>query len=326
MKAYDLAIVGAGQIAEEHAVAAAALGHVNIAAVVDSNADAAHKFAARWGVTWTGQSLDAAARDCHLDGVIVCSPTALHHQHASEAVALRIPALVEKPFATNLADARSLITAAEREGVPLIGAQILRFLPMFQWARELIASGTLGTPIQAIERRLVDRADNFPWWKDLPQFLVSHWGSHSIDLLCFLFADQASRVYCQADSVRSAFGVVDDFSMQVRFASGLRATSSMSFSSTFVVHDLVLIGTEATASFDCYQTARLNGDVVMSHPEAQMLSQGFQSQLAAFVAEIDDTAAEPHLAAAPSLLPGLEALSAAEESARTGELVTVDRV
>ena len=146
----------------------------------------------------------------------------------------------------------------------------------------------------------------------LPAFLISHWGSHSIDLLCDLLGTRAVEVYCQADSVRSTFGVVDDFSMQLKFKSGARATSAMSFSSRHVVHDLVLIGTDATLSFDCYRSVALNGEIVFELPEGEMLSRGFEAQLADFVAAIGGA---PSLASARSVLPGLAALDAAERSA-----------
>ena len=182
----------------------------------------------------------------------------------------------------------------------------------YSWAREAIASGALGRPVQAIERRLADRADNFPWWSELPAFLISHWGSHSIDVLCDLLGERAVEVYCQADSVRSAFGVVDDVSMQLKFESGARATSVMSFSSRYVVHDLVLIGTEGTMTFDCFRSATLNGQTVIELPQDEMIARGFEAQLRDFVGAIGGA---PSLGSARSVLPALAALAAAERSA-----------
>jgi 2-hydroxy-4-carboxymuconate semialdehyde hemiacetal dehydrogenase len=306
----SLAIIGTGRIAHEHAAAARALDDVKIVAAIDFDPAVAQAFAEQWDCPWWGTALDDLPGP--VDGVIVSSPTALHRDHALDAIERGCAVLVEKPFARDLSEAKEMIAAAERRNVVITGGQVLRFLPMFAWARQAISDGILGLPVQAIERRLVDRADNFPWWSELPAFLISHWGSHSIDLLCDLLNDRPDEVYCQADSVRSAFGVVDDFSMQLKFKSGARATSAMSFSSRHAVHDLVLIGTDATLTFDCYRSVAQNGEIVFELPEDEMLARGFQAQLADFVAAIGGA---PSLASARSLLPGLAALDAAERSA-----------
>jgi 2-hydroxy-4-carboxymuconate semialdehyde hemiacetal dehydrogenase len=306
----QLGIIGTGRIAHAHAAAARDTGGVQLAAAIDVDPAAARAFAEQWGCSWWGTSLQDAPDE--LDAVIVSSPTALHREHALRAIERGCSVLVEKPFARDVSEAEDIIAAAEERGVVVTGGQVLRFLPVFSWARQAIADGVLGRPVQAIERRLVDRPDNFPWWSELPTFLISHWGSHSIDLLCDLLGERAVEVYCQADSIRSAFGVVDDFSMQLKFESGMRATSVMSFSSRYVVHDLVLIGTDATLTFDGYRSVALNGDVVFELPEDEMLARGFEAQLADFVAAIAGT---PSLASGASVLPGLAALAAAERSA-----------
>src|SRR5690606_14047549 len=176
---------------------------------------------------------------------------------------------------------------AQQADRAIMSAQVLRYMPMFSWAKTFIEAGKLGRPIQAIERRLVNRGDNYEWWAELPAFLVSHWGSHSIDLLCHLFDDRVESAYCRAASVRSAFGVIDDFSMQLVFGSGLRATSAMSFSSTFATHDIVLIGEKATLTFDCYRTVRVDGEIAVDLNEEEMLSQAFAAQFTAFRRVID---------------------------------------
>lgn len=314
-----LAIIGTGRIAHLHAVAAKALPDVQVVAAVDADPSAAREFAERWGCNWQGAQLSDYGGE--LDGVVVCSPTARHPEHALQAIARGLPVLVEKPFARDMDAAHAMIEAADATGVPILGAQVLRFLPMFLWAKNQIAAGVLGRPIQVVERRFVNRADNFPWWRELPAFLISHWGSHSIDLLCDLFGDRAREVYCQADSVRSAFGVIDDFGLQIRFVSGTRAISAMSFSSRLHIHDLVIVGTDATMSFDCYRSARLNGKLALELPEDEMLARGFESQMANFASAC---AGNVPLASGRSVLPGLEALQAAERSALGAGLVILD--
>lgn len=307
----ELALIGAGRIARQHARAVAARDDVQITCVVDPDLAAASELAADAGASVVTATVDEVPEG--VQGAIICSPTALHAEHATALVERGVAVLVEKPLASDLAAAEQLVRRAHERGVVVLSAQVLRYLPMTEVAREIVASGRFGRPVQVIERRLVDRADNYPWWRDMPAFLVSHWGSHSVDLVCHLFDDEVVRVACEADSVRSDFGVVDDFSLLARFGSGLRMTSSMSFSSRFETHDIVFIGTGATIVFEGYRAVTVDGVEVMRRDEEEMLDAAFSAQLDDFVATIRGGGRE--IATARSALPALDALSAAERAA-----------
>lgn len=306
----ELALVGAGRIAQQHARAVVARDDVRITAVIDPDRSAATRLAAEVGASVVGDVIDAVPA---VDGAIICSPTALHAEHATALVERGVGVLIEKPLAAGLADAERIAALAAERGVVALSAQVLRYLPMTDIAREVIASGRFGRPVQVIERRLVDRDDNYPWWRDMPAFLVSHWGSHSVDLVCHLFDDRATRIACEAESVRSEFGVVDDFSLLVRFASGLRMTSSMSFSSRYAAHDIVLIGTGATIVFECYRGVSVDGVEVLRLDEGDMLDAAFAAQLDDFVATL--RGGGRGIATARSAIPALAALSDAEGAA-----------
>lgn len=321
MTAKNVLLVGAGQIAHSHAAAIARRDDIRIGCVVDPAAAQAREFAAKWQIGDTATDLGSAIGSGEFDGVVVCSPTAVHCEQALTAIEAGLPVLVEKPFAADLAQAERIIAASAANGVPVVPAQIVRHLPMVDWAKRLIAAGDLGEPIQAIERRLVDRADNYPWWKDLPNFLVSHWGSHSVDMICYLLQGQPAVCYCRGRSVRSIFGVVDDFSLQIEFADGFRFSSSMSFSSRHIVHDLVLIGTESTVVFDCYRRVVHNGQEVLALPEQEMLDAGFDAEIDAFGRAIDG-ADLPEAATYPVTV-AMAALDAAEKSVTSGRAEAV---
>lgn len=307
----ELALIGAGRIAYQHARAVAARTDARITAIVDPDLEAARRLAAEVGASVVDAAIGAVPDTVR--AAIICSPTALHAAHAEALIERGIAVLVEKPLATELAEAERIVALAEARGVVALSAQVLRYLPMTEVAREVIASGRFGRPVQVIERRLVDRGENYPWWRDLPAFLVSHWGSHSVDLVCHLFDDEVTRVHCEADSVRSAFGVVDDFSMVARFASGLRMTSSMSFSSRFQTHDIVFIGTGAAIVFECYRAVTIDGVEILRLDEEHMLDAAFAAQLDDFLETLSGGGRD--VASARSALPALAALTEAARSA-----------
>jgi 2-hydroxy-4-carboxymuconate semialdehyde hemiacetal dehydrogenase len=312
-----IAILGAGRIAHSHAQAIARSGSARLVAVADRDPAAAERFAAEYGAGVHSTDVHRAIEATGVEAVIVCSPTAIHHDHAIAALEAGRHALVEKPFARDVAEADEMIRAARALGLHLMSGQVLRFMPMFSFAKQFIADGRLGPPIQSVERRLTFRRDNYPWWSELPQFLVSHWGSHSLDILCHLLDDDVDQVLCSGASVASGFGVIDDFTLQARFSNGFRSAIAMSFSSRFSVHDMVLIGEHATLVFDCYRRLMVDDEVVVDLPERQMVDEGFDAQLQAFVSAVRGERALE--SSGDSVMPSLAALSAAEASVVSGQ-------
>jgi len=314
-----IGIVGAGRVARFHASAISQHEEAELVAVSDVSADAAQEFARQWGCGRVGSTIEDIAGD--IDGLIICSPSALHADHAREAMRVGVGVLVEKPFASSPEQAVDMIRVSREHGAVLLAGQVARHFPIFQLAYDAIAAGDIGQPVQIIERRLTNRSDNFPWWQDLPAFLVSHWGSHSIDLVCYLLGDRASHVICQGNSVRSLFGVIDDFSLQMVLQSGARFSSLMSFSSRLEVHDLVIIGTAATLSFECYRSAWLDGKKILELSQDDMMARGFESQIDEFVRALRG---ELPLRGNPdSVIAGLEAIQAAEKSVLGAGLMTL---
>ena len=94
-----------------------------------------------------------AVRDPEIDAVDICLPT---HQHAEAAIAaLRAGkhVLVEKPMALDGATADCILAEAANSGRILMVAQVLRFVPSYRSAAELLRSGALGPVRSAIFRR-----------------------------------------------------------------------------------------------------------------------------------------------------------------------------
>ncbi|MCX5570161.1 Gfo/Idh/MocA family protein [Kaistia nematophila] len=79
-----------------------------------------------------------------MDGVIVASPHHLHAEQAMAALAKGSHVMVEKPMATNSADARRLIAAAEKAGREILVPYGWSFQPYFKKAHQLVASGRIG--------------------------------------------------------------------------------------------------------------------------------------------------------------------------------------
>lgn len=88
------------------------------------------------------QSMLAAVK---LDGVIIISPHAYHFQQAKDSISAGCHVLVEKPMVISTADAQALIAHAQEHDKVVSVAFPGPFSCEFQYIRNLIASGDLGT-------------------------------------------------------------------------------------------------------------------------------------------------------------------------------------
>ncbi|MBN3932906.1 Gfo/Idh/MocA family oxidoreductase [Streptomyces verrucosisporus] len=147
------AIAGCGWVARDHflpglleaARQQPATAVPRLVAVTDADPVAATRLAARTpGVRAVPRLADLLA-DHRPDAVYVATPNHAHRPVAEAAAAAGAAVLCEKPLAAGLADAERLVAACERAGVPAATAYDQRFHPAHQAARDVVASGGLGT-------------------------------------------------------------------------------------------------------------------------------------------------------------------------------------
>ncbi|MGQ0831198.1 MAG: Gfo/Idh/MocA family protein [Microthrixaceae bacterium] len=157
-----LAFAGVGWIAAVHGYAIDQVPGLRVTKVASRDPARAAASAGRLGATvCTYEELPAGA-----DGVIVCTPPALHARHTLTAVRAGAAVLVEKPLCTTLADADRLVAAAEA-GARIAYAENLVHAPIVRIALEHAAQ--LG-PIDVLEVRALQSR---PTWGD---FLTEAWG------------------------------------------------------------------------------------------------------------------------------------------------------
>ena len=105
-------------------------------------------------------SVEALLAEPGIDLVIVSSPDALHAEHALAALRAGRHVLVDKPFATTLADARRIVAEAEVQRRLLAVFHNRRWDADFLTLKRLIADGTLGEVIEVESR--------FDRWRPVP--------------------------------------------------------------------------------------------------------------------------------------------------------------
>jgi len=181
------AVVGLN-LGKSHAHAYRMAEHSELRYVVDLNEEAARKLAAELDC---GYAMDWLTILDEVDAVSICTPHHLHAEQALKAISAGKHVLLEKPLATTREDCHKVIEAAERQGVTLMMAYPLRYMPLFRKLKEIMESERFGKPFNAscwIESYLQPRPGS--WFADKQMLgggsLFSH-GCHYIDLLIWLF-------------------------------------------------------------------------------------------------------------------------------------------
>ncbi len=222
-----IAIAGAGLIGKRHAVAIQASRSADLAAIADPT-DAGREFAESLGAPWFA-SLDETIAAGIADGMILATPNQMHVEGGLACVKAGLPALVEKPIGVDAASARALVEAAEAAGVPLMTGHHRRHNPLIAKAREIVASGDLGTIATIQAQTWLMKPDDYfdaEWRRRKgagPVFLNL---IHDIDLMRYFCGDIVSVHAMDSNAVRGN-EVEETAVILLRFASGTLGTVNL---------------------------------------------------------------------------------------------------
>jgi predicted dehydrogenase/nucleoside-diphosphate-sugar epimerase len=140
-----IALIGAGFIATAHADALKAISGTALVGVVDPNTDRAAALARRIGSATAAASLAEMLDRQQVDAVHVLTPPNLHVDVTREALSRGVAVLLEKPMASEIEGAESLVAAASAEGAPpLYINHNFIFHPAFMQLSDLVKSGRVG--------------------------------------------------------------------------------------------------------------------------------------------------------------------------------------
>jgi predicted dehydrogenase len=222
-------LIGAGNISDTHAAAAAAIDGVRIAAVCGRTHEKAARLAARVGAT-PYDELNRFLEHRPMDLVVIGSPSGLHAEQGIAAAKQGLHVLTEKPIDVTTLAADRLIAEADRAGVTLGVIFQDRMKPDVQRLKALIDAGRLGTPILA--------SASVRWHRPPEYYQASAWrgtraldgggalmnqGVHTVDLLLWLFGP-VRRVFGKTATRLHPIEVEDTVVAVLEFVSGAIGT------------------------------------------------------------------------------------------------------
>lgn len=158
-------LVGASDIAETRVIPAIDRVGDGILAVASGAPEHGSAFAYRNGIPRYCQQLDELLEDPLIDAVYISSRNDRHAEQTIAAAAAGKHVLCEKPVATSLSDARSMIAACQAAGVVLAVNHHLPAAGTHRTMRHLLQSGAIGRPLAVNVRHSTFLPERLRKWR-----------------------------------------------------------------------------------------------------------------------------------------------------------------
>lgn len=316
----SVGIIGAGAIAAaRHAPGYERAPGAEILAVADANLDRAEVLAKKHGVPIVYQDYRELLRRTDIDAVSICTPNALHAEHALAAIQAGKHVLCELPIALGLGECRELIQMARAHGVLLMPALAERFSAAHRQAREIVASGQIGRPLFFRASFASPRSPAASDWRVDPAIsgggALIDLGLHALDL--FRFHMGAVSTVLADTGTLAGEAPVEDAAVCVVHGDGARGCIEARWCGAVPARSVEIHGTAGGVLVDAGKPVHVCGAGTGWEPVAAPSTEGPAGIVAHFVACCQQ-AAEPEVAAEEGTR-ALELVLAAYDSARRGQ-------
>ena len=238
-----IGIIGLGYWGPNLARALASTPGCELAYACDLDEGNRARIEGRYPGTVLTDCFDDLLEDDTLDAIVVATGAPSHHAIGMRVLEAGKHALIEKPLALTVADARELVETADAKGRVLMVGHLLRFHPVFQQLQATTESGALGRMLYLYTNRLnfgKVRADENALWSLAP---------HDISLALALAGERPEEVSARGEAFLRE-GVEDVVFGYLHFPSGLVAHLHVSWLDPHKSRKLTVVGSEGMAVFD----------------------------------------------------------------------------
>jgi len=145
-KKYGVLVHGAGWVSTQHIMAFQDNPHSEVVAISSRKMTSCQKRAEEAGLEGIGlyTSLDEALKHDGVDIVSVCTPQHLHCENVLAAAEAGKHIVIEKPICNSLEEAKAMRDAVRKAGVKTVVSFVLRWNPLFETVKALVADDALG--------------------------------------------------------------------------------------------------------------------------------------------------------------------------------------
>lgn len=251
------AILGTGDVSGEHIKAYQANPHTEVRAILSRDRARAEAKARRHGLlhcrAYTDLDELLKCDDIHL--VSICTP---HHLHVEQGVACAQAGkhvFVEKPVALDLDGLRRLDSAVREHNVRSIVGFVLRWNPLFETIRAILADGTIGEVFYGEVDYLHGITPDYglyPWLRQraFGGTALLTGGCHAVDALRWFLGKQAVEVFGYANFSKGnplAYEYEPNSVILIQFQDGVtgKVATSLEYVAPYTF-PIVLMGNQGT--------------------------------------------------------------------------------
>jgi UDP-N-acetylglucosamine 3-dehydrogenase len=327
-----IGVIGLGWFGEIHCDAIVGVANLELAALCTRTPERLSAMASKFKVAKTTRDYREMLADPEIDAVSIVTMWDQHTEPAIAALEAGKHVFLEKPMASTVEDCAQIIAAARRSrGILQIG-HICRFNPRYRAAKQAIEAGRIGKIVAMSSRRNIPAA----WTPEILNKIGPIVGDaiHDTDLMLWFTGDRIVSAYAQTVDVRG-LKYPDIGQTMYRFAAGATATLEtvwcMPEKTPFDIDErMEIIGTEGFVHIqDTFPNLGIVSSGKFQSPDTTYwpafggVRGGALREEFSYFAHCALTGATPEIGRPEDAMAALEATLAAEESARTGNVVRI---
>jgi len=332
MNRVRMGVIGLGWFGVKHCEALAAIPAVELAAVCTRTESRLADVAATFDVPDAYTDYNQLLADPEIDAVSIVTMWDQHTEPALAALAAGKHVFLEKPMASTAEDCQAIVDAAAASDRAFMVGHICRFNPRYAAAKQEIDEGKIGRIVSMYARRNIPAAVTTEILEKIGPIIGD--GVHDTDLMLWCSGDQIVSAYAQSLSWRDKTHADLAWTM-FRFASGaigvLENVWCLPDRTPFQIDErLEIIGTKGSIHV---QETHPNFSIVDADgwrsPDTTYWPTHFGRLRGALVEELSYFAdcvrdgRQPEMITPDESMAAVVACLAAEESARTGDVVTL---
>ncbi|MEP6894164.1 MAG: Gfo/Idh/MocA family oxidoreductase [Chloroflexota bacterium] len=192
----------------------------------------ADALAQKFGIPHVYDSVEEMLDKEQLDFVDIITDVGTHANLTRMAVERDFNVICQKPMATSLEEARSMVDICREAQLQLLINENWRWQYPVRQFKRILDEGRIGKPFRARVHfcNSFPVFDNQPFLKELDQFILTDIGSHILDTTRYLFGD-AKSLYCQTTRVHPDIKGEDVATVMMHMESDVNVVCEMSYAS-----------------------------------------------------------------------------------------------
>jgi UDP-N-acetylglucosamine 3-dehydrogenase len=243
LKKLGVAVIGTGFWGKNHARVYKELASTELIAICDINAERAKAIADQFGVAAYTSSAEMLKNE-KIEALSICTWSTILATEALQALNAGKHVLVEKPMATNTAQALQLVETAKQNNVHLTVGFLMRFIPGLQHIRKAVETKELGDLVCATAKRVSQ------WPERIGDVgVVKDTAIHDIDVMHYISNDDPVTVYAKMGS-RKIQKFEDYAQIMLTYKDGKSAFIESNWLTPYKTRTLIATGSEAIMRLD----------------------------------------------------------------------------